>query len=423
MWCSHHLYYSSIDFPSQVRSGEERNRNYSTLANRVVFETTENDDFLEQVMSSLILPTETQPEQQRSTSAIVVAIVNTMSGERSSAQYILRGLREYLGPQNVHDIFSSDGGKFNFGLIVDFVKKSVPSILIVAGGDGTVSLAMDVCETTGLATMPYICVLPMGTGNDLSRTIGFGPGFSEPSCGCCCAAEPLGSSLAKMVAAPQSSIDRWTVRFFDGGYSTENCVAAVPPSDAARELVLKRPVSMINYFSIGFDAHIATSFAHFRDGNPKLCQSRVLNKVWYTFLGCGALCGEMVLDKVVIVIDGVVVPTPKDLKSIVVSNVTSFAAGVKLWKDSKNRFKKPCIHDGEVEVQGIFGASHMSMMQMGGLIHALKIGQGKHVVLRTPRAWCQFDGEPLDELATLAKEEVMTIEVAHRSVFPILSNA
>jgi diacylglycerol kinase (ATP) len=366
---------------------------------------------------------------------VVVAIVNTKSGERSSAQYILRGLREHLTPSCVFDIFGGNGN-FDFQAIVGFVRNTAPEVLIVAGGDGTVSLAMDVCEAAGGGRPPYILVLPMGTGNDLSRTVGFGPGFSGPSCGgaCCCAQEPLGSAVNKMLLAPRSSIDRWTVRFFEAPPQIANTTAASTevlaeagssqpaPIAAGREIVFKRPISMINYFSIGFDAHIASQFANFRNENPRLCEHRVLNKVWYTCFGCGALCGEMMLDKVAITIDGVSVPTPPDLKSIVVSNVTSFAAGVTLWKDSKSKFKPPKINDMAVEVQGIYGANHMSLMQIG-LRSAVKIGQGKHVVLRAPKAWCQFDGEPLDELSDLTQNSVVIIEISHRSVFPILSNA
>jgi diacylglycerol kinase (ATP) len=347
---------------------------------------------------------------------VVVAIVNTKSGERASATYILRNLREKLSASCVFDIFGADG-KFNFGAIVSFVKTANPEVLIVAGGDGTVSLAIDVCEATGIPTehLPFICVLPMGTGNDLSRTVGFGAGFSEPGAcsACCCAPLPFDKTIDSMITAPRSSIDRWSIKFFDSPTTVG--------TGTGPELVFQRPVTMINYFSIGFDAHIAAKFAHFRNENPRLCERRLLNKVWYTCFGCQALCGEMILDKVVIIIDGKQVPTPPDLKSIVVSNVLSFASGVKLWSDSKGKYAPPRINDGLVEVQGVYGANHMALIQIG-LRSAVKIGQGRQVVLRAPKCWCQFDGEALDELSDLAKSDEITIEISQRSVYPILSS-
>lgn len=46
--------------------------------------------------------------------------------------------------------------------------------IIVAGGDGTVSLALDAISE--LERKLPVAILPLGTGNDLSRTLGWGSG-------------------------------------------------------------------------------------------------------------------------------------------------------------------------------------------------------------------------------------------------------
>ena len=346
----------------------------------------------------------------RRSSSTIVALVNSKSGERSSANYILRELRTLFGPDQVHDFFAT--GAFNFQAAQEFIKMQAPHTVLVAGGDGTVSLAMDVCEAAaadrGTTALPHICVLPMGTGNDLSRTVGSGGGFSKPNAvTACCESQALENTVTRITHAPSSNIDRWLARAYDG----RECS---PTSE------LIRPVTFVNYFSIGFDAHIATKFANFRELHPALCRYRNLNKLWYTCFNFQAFCGERTLDSVEILVDGKIIPTPKGLKSIALTNVTHFASGVQLWRDSKKAFKQPQIDDGELEIQGIFGPFHMIMLQ-AGLRKALKIGQGKHVVLRAPKIWCQFDGEALEGVKQRATGDVVTIEISHRSKFPILS--
>lgn len=50
--------------------------------------------------------------------------------------------------------------------------------LLVAGGDGTVSSALD--AISDLQQRIPVAILPLGTGNDLSRTLGWGAGHEGP---------------------------------------------------------------------------------------------------------------------------------------------------------------------------------------------------------------------------------------------------
>lgn len=102
----------------------------------------------------------------------------------------------------------------------------------------TFSWVMSAIDKIGFRRMPPVGVLPLGTGNDLSRSLDWGPGYTD-SC--------LKKILNQLERANVEQMDRWHIE----------------TSEPTRELPLN---VMNNYFSIGVDANTSLKF-HSERGN------------------------------------------------------------------------------------------------------------------------------------------------------------
>eukprot|EP00760_Papus_ankaliazontas_P018373 PhM_4_TR1746/c0_g1_i1/m.41996/K00901/dgkA, DGK; diacylglycerol kinase (ATP) len=355
----------------------------------------------------MVQPTHALPVKTTNPDACrnMCALVNSKSGERASAAFLFTHLKASLGEDRIVDL--SECFKDQTKALDLLKNKGSKGVVIVGGGDGTVSWVMDLVDKVQWddpADRPYISVIPMGTGNDLSRCLGFGPGFTKETCCCSCSGCCTLKSLDKVIescvpTAYVGTMDRWSLTASQKGVVVDS-----------------HPVN--NYFSIGFDASIATKFDTFRRKHPGLCKARFMNKMWYGCFGFGAMCGSPTLEKIVkLNVDGKDVAVPKGIKSLVVTNIDSFAGGVRLWKDGRKTYKPQRFDDQLVEICGIYGSTHMAFMQVK-MRSAVKIAQGQDVVITTsvPLSM-QWDGEPLSKVTEAAKIEIKPLaqpRILHR---------
>uniref|UniRef100_A0A8C6NFP2 Diacylglycerol kinase n=1 Tax=Melopsittacus undulatus TaxID=13146 RepID=A0A8C6NFP2_MELUD len=103
-----------------------------------------------------------------SCSSPLLAFVNSKSGDNQGVKF-LRKFKQFLNPAQVFDLMN--GGP-HLGLRL-FQKFSTFRIL-VCGGDGSVGWVLSEIDALGLHQQCQLGVLPLGTGNDLARVLGWG---------------------------------------------------------------------------------------------------------------------------------------------------------------------------------------------------------------------------------------------------------
>ncbi len=89
-----------------------------------------------------------------------IACINTKSGNISDCHFLMRCLKEHLGPQNVFDL--------SLVTPLQVLEECSPDQILCCGGDGTVAwILSSLDEFVFVGKRPVIGVIPLGTGNDL----------------------------------------------------------------------------------------------------------------------------------------------------------------------------------------------------------------------------------------------------------------
>ncbi|KAG5832889.1 hypothetical protein ANANG_G00295990 [Anguilla anguilla] len=310
----------------------------------------------------------------------VLVLANTRSGN-NMGEALLREFRTVLNPVQVFDLSELPPAKA-LQLCVLLPAGSVR--VLVCGGDGTVGWVLDAIDAMKLKGQeqfaPQVTILPLGTGNDLSNTLGWGAGYAGEI--------PVEQVLRNIMDAEVVKMDRWKVQIASKGYYN-----------------FRKPkvLSMNNYFSVGPDALMALNFHAHREKTPSLFSSRIINKAVYFFYGTkDCLVQECKdLDKRIEWRSvhswswtGRGFPCPVWRASLCVTYATG--AGCRLWDGMGD---EPCpptrLDDGLLEVLGVFGSFHCAQIQVK-LANPVRLGQAHTVrmVLKSSRMPMQVDGEP-----------------------------
>uniref|UniRef100_A0A0N4WK15 Diacylglycerol kinase n=1 Tax=Haemonchus placei TaxID=6290 RepID=A0A0N4WK15_HAEPC len=262
-----------------------------------------------------------------------------------------------LNPRQVFDITSLKGPKFG----LEIYRKLVTQLrILVCGGDGTVGWVLQTLDSLNWPAYPPMAIMPLGTGNDLSRCMGWGGTFSD---------EPLSQLLQAIFhETTVTHLDRWRI------HVSPNETCAMDTSDELSDAVQSSlPLTVMNnYFSIGADAHVALQFHHSRSANPQMLNSRLKNRIAYGGLGTIDLFKRTWKDLseyIYLECDGIdITPRIKELKlhCILFHNITYYAGGTTPWGSEVTADSvKPSCCDGRIEVLG-FTTATLAALQMGG---------------------------------------------------------
>ncbi|KAH9495777.1 hypothetical protein Btru_013297 [Bulinus truncatus] len=285
----------------------------------------------------------------------LIVIANRKSGS-NDGQLILRHFRQYLNPAQVIDIQDVSPQE---ALEWCNLLPEVTFTLLVCGGDGTIGWVLTAIETLGLKNSPRVCILPLGTGNDLSRVLGWGEGYSGDV--------DVTTILENVEMSKPVALDRWTVQIKDIKHF--------------RFYQHSKDYTMNNYLSVGVDALVTLNFHRQRESWPAVFAHRLINKVCYFTYGTKDVLERECKDlhkKLKLELDGQEIQLP-ELEGVVVLNIASWGGGCQPWGNYQDSsMTAPRYDDGKLEVMGLFSSFHIAQLQVG-LATPLRLGQAEHV--------------------------------------------
>ncbi|KAL4323134.1 hypothetical protein GQ457_11G018320 [Hibiscus cannabinus] len=386
--------------------------------------------------------------------APMVVFINSRSGGRHGP-VLKERLQELISEEQVFDLLDVKPHEFvRYGLAClekwanngDICAKETRRNIrvVVAGGDGTVGWVLGCLgelHQKGRDPVPPVAIIPLGTGNDLSRSYGWGGSFPFAW------RSAIKKTLQRATTGPICRLDSWhLVVQMPGGEvidpphslkATEEChldqtleiEGNVPDKVNCYEGVF------YNYFSIGMDAQVAYGFHHLRNEKPYLAQGPISNKMIYSSYSCtqGWFLTPCMSDPSLRGLKNILrihikrarcseweqIPVPKSVRAIVALNLHNYGSGRNPWGKlkpdylEKRGFVEAHADDGLLEIFGLKQGWHASFV-MVELITAKHIAQASSIRLELrggewKDAFMQMDGEPWKQ--AMSQEHSTFVEI------------
>ena len=277
-----------------------------------------------------------RPELAGTDCTPLLVFVNRGSGGRQGAASLLH-LRRVLSPHQVVDMDQGNAEEVlqSFGTVGRFR-------VLVCGGDGTVGWVLSLLDGAGLEYTPPLAILPLGTGNDLARALGWG---KAPALR---AARDWVSVLEEVERAQVALLDRWQVSIEHARaprsvparrVATLGLSASVANLRDTQSIPTKAPRNLImqNYIGIGVDAKVALAWHQRRQRQPQSYKSRWRNKLRYARDGVQQMLSgagddvSRLMAGLVVEADGVPIELPPHTQGLIVLNIPSYGGGSDLW--------------------------------------------------------------------------------------------
>uniref|UniRef100_A0A182RH22 Diacylglycerol kinase n=1 Tax=Anopheles funestus TaxID=62324 RepID=A0A182RH22_ANOFN len=131
----------------------------------------------------------------------LLVFVNSKSGDNQGVKF-LRRFKQLLNPAQVFDLISSGPG-----LGLRLFRHFDPFRILICSGDGSVGWVLSEIDHLNMQKQCQIAVLPLGTGNDLARVLGWGSSCDDDA--------HLPQLLERYEKASTKMLDRWSVMVFE----------------------------------------------------------------------------------------------------------------------------------------------------------------------------------------------------------------
>ncbi|KAL6538245.1 Diacylglycerol kinase 5 [Orobanche gracilis] len=297
--------------------------------------------------------------------------------------------------------------------------------IIVAGGDGTAGWLLGVVSDLKLSNPPPIATVPLGTGNNLPFSFGWGkknPGTDRNS---------VFSFLDQVRKAKEMMIDSWHI-LMRMKASKEGACEPIAPLELPHSLHAFHRVSPTddlnvegydtfrggfwNYFSMGMDAQVSYAFHSERKLHPEKFKNQLVNQI---IQNIAQLCKVKVMRKHGVWQD---LQIPQSIRSIVCLNLPSFSGGLNPWgtpntKKQRDRdLSPPFVDDGLLEIVGFKDAWHgLVLLAPNG--HGARLAQARRIRFEFNKSgadatYMRIDGEPWKQPLPVNNETVV-IEISN----------
>lgn len=423
-------------------------------------ENSAEDKFKEFYIPTYILDPDPEVEQVSSTqvrppSCPVIVFINSKSGGQLGRELLITYC-SVLNKKQVFDLDENAPDKVLHRLYgtLEKLKRNGDNLasdileklrIIVAGGDGTASWILGVICDLKLPYMPPVATVPLGTGNNLSFSFGWGkknPGTDRHS---------VEVFLEQVKTAKAMRVDSWHIlmkmRVPKGGSFDPIALLELPNSLHAFHRLLTKDTSneddyqtfrggFWNYFSMGMDAQVSYAFHSERKLHPEKFRHQLRNQSTYAKLGCkqGWFCAPFLhpssrniaqLSKVKIMrkhSHWEELNIPQSIRSIVCLNLLSFSGGFNPWgtpcrqKSLDRGLTPPYVDDGLIEIVGFRDAWH-GLVLLAPHGHGTRLAQASRVCFEfhkgaADHAYIRLDGEPWKQPLPL-DDDTVVIELSH----------
>nr|XP_024218555.1 diacylglycerol kinase eta-like isoform X4 [Halyomorpha halys] len=135
----------------------------------------------------------------------LLVFVNSKSGDNQGVKFLKR-FKQLLNPAQVFDLIPS--GPF---LGLKLFRRFDPFRVLVCSGDGSVGWVLSEIDKINITNQCQVGVLPLGTGNDLARVLGWGASCDDDA--------NLSHLLDKYEKATTKMLDRWSIMTFERSLS------------------------------------------------------------------------------------------------------------------------------------------------------------------------------------------------------------